>query len=165
MLFFVLSPSTFSAIKSLLLCVVEPFPTIALIVLFIKYHLFSACFGSVTLVKSNAKALLSASQQKCRQSVTVCALAEGSSACADMYAAYCVIHSKAIKFLPGNFLLCLSVNRHFIPHYRNRNVPHSCKYLLWKNHHRKLSGTPFSSRYFLRASSRSCSVSAVLYFV
>ena len=50
-------------------------------------------------------------------------------------------------------------------HCLHRNVSHSCKYLLRKNHHRKLSGTPFSSRYFLRASSRSCSVSAVLYFV
>ena len=50
-------------------------------------------------------------------------------------------------------------------HCLHRNVAHSCKYLLRKNHHRKLSGTPFSSRYFLRASSRSCSVSAVLYFV
>ena len=121
--------------------------------------------GSVTLVKSNANALLSASQQKCRQSATVCALAEGLSAVADMYAACCAIHGKPTKFLPGNFLICLSVNRHFIPHYRNRNVPHSCKYLLRKNYHRKLFGTPFPSRYFLRASSRSCSVSAILYFV
>ena len=66
---------------------------------------------------------------------------------------------KIFTFSPiGNSsLLCL--------HCLHRNVAHSCKYLLRKNHHRKLSGTPFSSRYFLRASSRPCSVSAVLYFV
>lgn len=54
-------PSTFSALNLRLLWLTEPLPTSALIVLFIKSHFLSLSGrsrGSVTLVKSNAKALL-----------------------------------------------------------------------------------------------------------
>ena len=56
-------PSTFSARNLRLLWLTEPLPTSALIVLFIKSHFLSPSGrsrGSVTLVKSNAKALLTA---------------------------------------------------------------------------------------------------------
>ena len=56
-------PSTFSARNLRLLWLTEPLPTSALIVLFIKSHFLSLSGrsrGSVTLAKSNAKALLTA---------------------------------------------------------------------------------------------------------
>ena len=51
-------PSTFSALNLRLLWLTEPFPTIALIVLCILSLPFFSAGGSVTLAKSNAKALL-----------------------------------------------------------------------------------------------------------
>lgn len=61
-------PSTFSARNLRLLWLTEPLPTSALIVLFIKSHFLSPSGrsrGSVTLVKSNAKALLTLTHHKC----------------------------------------------------------------------------------------------------
>ena len=70
-------PSTFSARNLRLLWLTEPLPTSALIVLFIKSHFLSPSGrsrGSVTLVKSNAKALLTA----CGYQKMLFALSEGA---------------------------------------------------------------------------------------
>ena len=144
----------------------------------LEWVLFYSNFSFVTFVKSNANALLSAEPTKMRQSTIVCALAEGlfgyrrSVCCLGLHTPQTADifqqkfrrlqwwrTLKIFSFSPIcnpslSFLNCL-----------HGNVAHSRKYLLKRNHHLKLSGTPLSSRYFLRASSRSCSVGAVLYVV
>ena len=138
----------------------------------LEWVLFYSNFSFVTFVKSNANALLSAEPTKMRQSAIVCAL-RGLFGCRRM----CIRFTHTQQTPDKKSDICIGRERsklHVLSYRQSvtlflnclyRNVPHSCKYLLKRSYHRKLSGTPLSSRYFLRASSRSCSVGAVLYVV
>ena len=123
MLFFVRSASTFSAVKFLLLCLTEPLPIITLIVLLNKHHLSFLCWcyfcerqrtlAFVTLPKVTQKHFCQQCQQKCRQSATVCALAEGCSATAEVCFTYGITHRKRQIFFDKNLLFAMVENGQF----------------------------------------------------
>ena len=91
------SGSVFFAWNLRLLWLTEPFPTSPLIVLFIIILPFFPPCGSVTLVKSNAKALLTAAPSK-MQPVPGFALSEGQR----------VAFEKALSVLSAK-LICVTV--------------------------------------------------------